>query len=86
MNDGDGLKILNLDNTNYAKMVDGKQFGPDDEKTEIWLIKLSHLFELVYIYVCTVPQFKDRFAANNIFHCCEALIFTHPLVWSFLST
>ena len=35
MNDGDGLKILNLDNTNYVKMADGKKFGPDDEKTEI---------------------------------------------------
>ena len=32
----------------------------------------------------TVPQNKDKFAINNLFHCCEALIFTHPLVYEFL--
>ena len=32
----------------------------------------------------TVPQNKDKFAINNLFHCCEALIFTHLLVYEFL--
>ena len=32
----------------------------------------------------TVPQKKDKFTMNNLFYCCEALIFTHPLVYKFL--
>ena len=32
----------------------------------------------------TVPQNKDKFTINNLFYCCEALIFTHPLVYKFL--
>ena len=32
----------------------------------------------------TVPQNKDEFTINNLFYCCEALIFTHPLVYEFL--
>ena len=32
----------------------------------------------------TVPQNKDKFTINNLFYCCEALIFTHPLVYEFL--
>ena len=31
-----------------------------------------------------VPQNKDKFTIGNLFHCCEALIFTHPLVYEFL--
>ena len=31
-----------------------------------------------------VSQNKDRFTINNLFYCCEALIFTHPLVYEFL--
>ena len=32
----------------------------------------------------TVPQNKDKFTINKLFYCCEALIFTHPLVYEFL--
>ena len=32
----------------------------------------------------TVPQNKDKFTINNLFYCCKALIFTHPLVYEFL--
>ena len=32
----------------------------------------------------TVPQNEDKFTINNLFYCCEALIFTHPLVYEFL--
>ena len=31
-----------------------------------------------------VPQNKDKFIIYNLFHCCEALIFTHSLVYEFL--
>ena len=29
-------------------------------------------------------QNKDKFTINNLFYCCEALIFTHHLVYKFL--
>ena len=32
----------------------------------------------------TVPQNKDKFTRNNLFNCCNTLIFTHPLVYDFL--
>ena len=32
----------------------------------------------------TVPQNKDEFTINNLSYCCEALIFTQPLVYEFL--
>ena len=32
----------------------------------------------------TVPQNRDKFTINNLFYCCKALIFTHPLVYEFL--
>ena len=32
----------------------------------------------------TVPQNKYKFTINNLFYCCEALIFTQPLVYEFL--
>ena len=32
----------------------------------------------------TVPQNKDKFTINNLFYCCKARIFTHPLVYEFL--
>ena len=32
----------------------------------------------------TVSQNKDKFSINNLFYCCEALIFTQPLVYEFL--
>ena len=32
----------------------------------------------------TVPQNKDKFTISNLFYYCEALIFTHPLVYEFL--
>ena len=32
----------------------------------------------------TVSQNKDKFTINNLFYCCNALIFTHPLVYNFL--
>ena len=32
----------------------------------------------------TVSKNKDRFTINNLFYCCKALIFTHPLVYEFL--
>ena len=32
----------------------------------------------------TVPRNKDKFTINNLFYCCEALIFTQPLVYEFL--
>ena len=32
----------------------------------------------------TVPQNKEKFTINNLLYCCEALIFTHPLVCKFL--
>ena len=32
----------------------------------------------------TVPQNKDKFTINDLFYCCEGLIFTHSLVYEFL--
>ena len=32
----------------------------------------------------TVAQNRDRFTINNLFHCCKAVTFTHPLVYEFL--
>ena len=32
----------------------------------------------------TVTQNNDKFTRNNLFYCCETLIFTHPLVHEFL--
>ena len=32
----------------------------------------------------TVPQNIDKLTINNLFYYCEALIFTHPLVYKFL--
>ena len=32
----------------------------------------------------TVPQNKDKFTINNLYYCCEGLIFTHPLVYEFI--
>ena len=32
----------------------------------------------------TVPQNKDKCTINNLFDCCEALIFTYPLLYEFL--
>ena len=31
-----------------------------------------------------VPQNKDEFIINNLFYCCEALIFTHPFWYKFM--
>ena len=32
----------------------------------------------------TVPQYENKFTINNLFNCCEGLIFTHPLVYEFI--
>ena len=43
-----------------------------------------YLFLKVGLHMHTVPQNKDKFTINNLFYCCKALIFTHPLVYEFL--
>ena len=35
-----------------------------------------------FIYI--EPLNKNRFTINNLVHCCEAIIFTHPLVYRFM--
>ena len=42
------------------------------------------IFFKVGVHMHTEPQNKDKFEINNLFYCCEALIFTHPLVYEFL--
>ena len=32
----------------------------------------------------TLPQNKDKVTTNNLFYCCEALIFTLHLVYEFI--
>ena len=41
-------------------------------------------FFKVGLHMHTVPQNKDEFTINNLSYCCEALIFTHPLVYMVL--
>ena len=41
-------------------------------------------FFKVGLHMHTVPQNKDKFTINNLFYCCEGLIFTQPLVYEFL--
>ena len=41
-------------------------------------------FFKVDLHMHTVPQNRDKFTTNNLFYCCKALIFTHPLVYEFL--
>ena len=41
-------------------------------------------FLKVGLHMHTVPQNRDKFTINNLFYCCKALIFTHPLVYEFL--
>ena len=36
------------------------------------------------LHMHTVPQNKEKFTINDLSYCCEALIFTHPLVYEFL--
>ena len=37
-------------------------------------------FFKVDLHMHTVPQNRDKLTINNLFYCCIALIFTHPLV------
>ena len=41
-------------------------------------------FFKVDLHMHTVSQNRDKFTTNNLFYCCKALIFTHPLVYEFL--
>ena len=41
-------------------------------------------FLKVGLHMHTVPQNRDKFTINNLFHCCEALISMHSLVYEFL--
>ena len=45
---------------------------------------LSVSFFKVVLHMHTVPQNRDKFIVNNLFYCCKALIFTHPLIYEFL--
>ena len=36
---------------------------------------------LIGLQMCNVPQYQDKFVADNLFYYCEVLIFTQPLVY-----
>ena len=56
-----------------------------DENIGIWLIKHYDLYLFwVGLHMHTVPQNIDKFTVNSLSYCCEALIFTHPLVYEFI--
>ena len=41
-------------------------------------------FLKVGLHMYTVPQNRDKFTINNLFYCCNALTFIHPLLYEFL--
>ena len=65
-----------------SKMVGCLIWQEDWNMTGKTLLSVS--FFQVGLLMHTVPQNKDKFTINNLFYCCEALIFTHPLVYKFL--
>ena len=66
----------------YVIWLKNGRLSKFDENIGIWIWSVS--FFIVGLHMHTIPQNKDEFTINNLFHCCEALIFTQPLVYEFL--